>query len=87
MKQRIKGYLTMTSLLALIGLPLQAAEVPAGTSLAAEQVFIRNITTEPASIDPQKVEENAGSEVVNDLFEGLFSQGSKGELRLAGATS
>ncbi len=87
MKQRIKGYLTITSLLALVGLPLQAADVPAGTSLAAEQVFIRNINTEPASIDPQKVEENAGSEVVNDLFEGLFSQGAKGELRLAGAAS
>ncbi len=66
---------------------VSAAELPAGVKLAKNQEFIRNINTEPASIDPQKVEENAGSEVVNDLFEGLFSQGANGELRLAGATA
>ena len=40
---------------------------------AEQQTFIRNIGTEPASIDPQMVEESAGSEIVNDLFEGLYT--------------
>lgn len=74
---------------ALFTYSICAAEVPAGTALLPpkEQIFVRNIGTEPASIDPQRVEESAGNEVVNDLFEGLFTLDANGKPRLAGALS
>ena len=46
---------------------------------------MRNIGTRPASIDPQMVEESAGSDVVNDLFEGLYTLDGNGKLQAAGA--
>lgn len=56
----------------LFALPAWAAQVPAGTKLLpdAQQIYVTNIGTEPTTIDPQLVEESAGSEIVNDLFEG-----------------
>ena len=59
-------------------LPVQAAQVPAGVTLAKEQVFTRGIGSEPASIDPQKVEGSPGGYVVRDLFEGLVTQDANG---------
>ncbi|MFE8730995.1 oligopeptide ABC transporter substrate-binding protein OppA, partial [Aeromonas hydrophila] len=58
----------------LLSLPVWAAEVPAGTRLLPpeQQTYVTNIGTEPTTIDPQLVEESAGSAVVNDLFEGLY---------------
>ena len=46
-----------------LALPSLAAQVPEGTQLLpdAQQVFVRNIGTEPASIDPQMVEERRGA--------------------------
>jgi ABC-type oligopeptide transport system substrate-binding subunit len=68
----MKRTLIAGTVAALFTLPALAAQVPAGTKLlpAAQQTFVRNIGTEPASIDPQMVEESAGSDIVNDLFEG-----------------
>ncbi|MTI14432.1 peptide ABC transporter substrate-binding protein [Sansalvadorimonas verongulae] len=59
-----------------------AAVVPQGTQLApaAQQVFKRNINNEPSSLDPQKVEGNAGSPVVRDLFEGLTTLDPHGKV-------
>ena len=67
----MKRTLIAGAVAALLALP-PGAQVPEGTQLLpdAQQVFVRNIGTEPASIDPQMVEESAGSDVVNDLFEG-----------------
>jgi oligopeptide transport system substrate-binding protein len=42
---------------------------------------VRNIGTEPASIDPQMVEESAGSDIVNDLFEGSTPWMADGKLQ------
>lgn len=50
-----------------------------------EQVFTRQILSEPASIDPQLVEETAGNDIARDLFEGLYSIDKNGEISLAGA--
>ncbi|SIR35073.1 oligopeptide transport system substrate-binding protein [Aeromonas sp. RU39B] len=52
-----------------------------------QQVFIRNIGSEPASIDPQLAEESAGSDVINDLFEGLYRLDEQGKPQPAGAVS
>ncbi|MEB5773849.1 peptide ABC transporter substrate-binding protein [Aeromonas caviae] len=83
----MKKSLIAGAVAALLTLPVLAAQVPEGTQLlpATQQVFVRNIGTEPASIDPQMVEESAGSDVVNDLFEGLYTLDGNGKLQAAGA--
>ncbi|WP_257288450.1 ABC transporter substrate-binding protein [Endozoicomonas sp. SESOKO2] len=55
-----------------------AAVVPAGTQLAQVQELVRGNGSEPASIDPQKVEGVPGSNITKDLFEGLVTQDSEG---------
>ena len=83
----MKRTLIAGTVAALFALPALAAQVPAGTKLlpAEQQTFIRNIGTEPASIDPQMVEETAGSKIVNDLFEGLYTLDGDGKLQLVHA--
>ncbi|MCL6270904.1 peptide ABC transporter substrate-binding protein [Sansalvadorimonas sp. 2012CJ34-2] len=76
MKKLFVGLALATAVSAL--LPVQAAQVPAGVTLAKEQVFHRGIGSEPASIDPQKVEGSPGGFIVKDLFEGLVSQDADG---------
>lgn len=73
----------------LLSLPVWAAEVPAGTRLLPpeQQTFVTNIGTEPTTIDPQLVEETAGSAIVNDLFEGLYVLDANGKTQPAGALS
>ena len=41
--------------------PLYAADVPANTPLAPQQVFRYNNHSDPGTLDPQKVEEIAGA--------------------------
>lgn len=55
-----------------------AAIVPAGTQLAKVQELVRGNGSEPASIDPQKVEGVPGSNITKDLFEGLVTQDAEG---------
>lgn len=73
----------------LFALPTWAAQVPAGTKLLpdAQQIYVTNIGTEPTTIDPQLVEETAGSAIVNDLFEGLYELDNTGKIKPAGAVS
>lgn len=68
--------------LALGGLsPLAlAADVPPGTALAQQQVLVRHIKDEPASLDPAKAVGLPEIEVIRDLFEGLVNQDSKGNI-------
>lgn len=57
-----------------------AADVPEGTQLADTQVFTYRVLDEFSSFDPQVVEDVNGSEVVRDLFEGLYNQNAEGEI-------
>ncbi len=57
-----------------------AANVPAGTNLADDQTFTYRILDEHSSVDPQVVEDVTGSELVRDLFEGLYNQDADGNL-------
>ena len=41
--------------------PLYAADVPANTPLAPQQVFRYNNHSDPGTLDPQKVEENTAA--------------------------
>jgi len=55
-----------------------AADVPDGVTLADEQVFTYRELDEFSSLDPQVVEDTAGSDIVRDLFEGLYNQDADG---------
>ena len=57
-----------------------AANVPAGTVLADDQTFTYRVLDEHSSVDPQIVEDVSGSEIVRDLFEGLYNQDATGNL-------
>lgn len=50
-----------------------AAQVPAGTALAEQQTLVRNNGSEPASLDPHKVESNVEFDIISDLFDGLVA--------------
>ncbi|WP_281646691.1 peptide ABC transporter substrate-binding protein [Parendozoicomonas sp. Alg238-R29] len=76
--KKLLASLTLAAAAVSAAIPVQAADVPAGTELAAEQVFRRGIGSEPASLDPQKVEGTPGGFVVRDLFEGLVTQDGDG---------
>ena len=57
-----------------------SATVPAGTQLAATQNLVRGNGAEPASLDPDKVEDNSSMAIVNDLFEGLVRVDNNGKV-------
>ncbi|MEN9533862.1 MAG: hypothetical protein RIQ83_3086 [Pseudomonadota bacterium] len=65
----------------------QAADVPAGTKLAEVQQLVKGNGSEPATLDPQKVEGTPESAILRDLFEGLVTSGPKGEVVPAMAES
>lgn len=51
-----------------------------GEPLADDQTFTYRQLDEFSSVDPQIVEDVSGSEVVRDLFEGLYNQDAEGNL-------
>ncbi len=57
-----------------------AADVPPGTVLAENQLLVRHIKDEPASLDPAKAVGLPEIQVIRDLFEGLVNQDAKGNL-------
>ena len=59
-------------------LQVQAADVPAGVVLADKQELVRGGGSEPATLDPQKIEGTPGSIRSKDLFEGLYNQDGDG---------
>ena len=71
-KNHITRTLLAVSMLATIGGAL-AAQVPPGTQLAEKQELVRNNGSEPASLDPHKVESDIEFNIISDLFEGLVS--------------
>ncbi|MEX0310311.1 MAG: peptide ABC transporter substrate-binding protein [Tateyamaria sp.] len=61
-------------------MPAVAADVPSGVTLAEDQSFTYRTLDEFSSLDPQVVEDVDGSEIVRDLFEGLYNQDADGNL-------
>lgn len=51
-----------------------------GEKLAEDQTFTYRVLDEHTSVDPQIVEDVVGSEIVRDLFEGLYNQDKDGNL-------
>lgn len=62
-----------------------AANVPQGVQLADKQELVRNNGSEPASLDPHKVESDVEFNIISDVFEGLVAVARDGaiEPRLA----
>lgn len=77
----------ITSCLAFSVQSTMAAVVPAGTQLAKQQQLIWNIGSNPASLDPQKIEGTVEGDFVNQLFEALVLSDSKGNIIPGVATS
>ena len=67
--------------LGLAALQAEAAVVPAGVELAARQDIVRNNGSEPASLDPHKVESDVEFNIISDFFEGLVSIGNDGTVQ------
>ncbi|KQN55749.1 oligopeptide ABC transporter substrate-binding protein OppA [Erwinia sp. E602] len=82
-----KTRFTLGALAACLSFASLAAEVPAGTPLAASQEVIRHIKDEPASLDPAKAVGLPEIPVIRDLFEGLTSQDASGKTVPGVATS
>ena len=61
--------------------PLYAADVPANTPLAPQQVFRYNNHSDPGTLDPQKVEENTAAQIGLDLLEGRVGMDGEGQGR------
>lgn len=77
---RIICTLSASLIAAAVSGQLYAADVPPGTSLAAEQHIVRHIKDEPASLDPIKAVGLPEAQVVRDLFEGLVNEDAHGKL-------
>ncbi|VEB99012.1 Periplasmic oligopeptide-binding protein precursor [Cedecea lapagei] len=58
-----------------------AADVPPGTELAAKQELVRNNGSEPASLDPHKVESDVESNIIGDFFDGLIAVDNNGKIQ------
>ncbi|MTI15659.1 peptide ABC transporter substrate-binding protein [Rhodobacteraceae bacterium RKSG542] len=67
---------------ALLSAPSFAAKMhpETGEKLADDQTFTYRLLDEHSSVDPQIVEDVSGSEVVRNLFEGLYNQDNYGNL-------
>ena len=55
-----------------------AADVPAGTTLAADQVFKYRVLDNIRALDPQIAEDVDTAYVINQLFEGLYNEDAEG---------
>ncbi|MBS4431782.1 oligopeptide ABC transporter substrate-binding protein OppA [Pectobacterium punjabense] len=58
-----------------------AAQVPAGVVLADKQELVRGNGSEPASLDPHKVESNVEGYIIGDFFDNLVHVGDSGTIQ------
>ncbi|MEQ1901678.1 MAG: peptide ABC transporter substrate-binding protein [Devosia sp.] len=80
---KLNAIFRATAVAALLGATalstaVYAAEVPAGTKLAATQVFKYRVLDNIRALDPQLAEDVDTAYVVNQLFEGLYNEDAQG---------
>lgn len=81
MSHNVAGSPLLLLLIASILSPsLFAATLPDEAKLASQQVLVRQIKDEPASLDPAKAVGLPEISVIRDLFEGLTNQDSDGNI-------
>lgn len=73
MKQHSRLMALFAAGIATAGSGAYAATVPQGTELAQKQELVRNNGSEPASLDPHKVESDVEFNIISDIFEGLVA--------------
>ncbi len=73
-KSKILTFTLLAVCLMSINGAVRAANVPAGTLLAEKQELVRNNGSEPASLDPHKVESNVEFNLISDMFDGLVAR-------------
>ena len=80
-----------TLLMMALGLIFQnaaiAANVPSGTDLADKQELVWNVSANPATLDPQKMEGDVEGYFARQLFETLVTSDEKGHILPGAATS
>lgn len=79
-KSKILTFTLLTVCLMSINGAARAANVPAGTLLAEKQELVRNNGSEPASLDPHKVESNVEFNLISDMFDGLVAVKQDGSI-------
>ncbi|AOR65624.1 ABC transporter substrate-binding protein [Pectobacterium wasabiae] len=81
-KKRFKHSLLLLTLCAAGGISSAfAAQVPAGVVLADKQELVRGNSSEPASLDPHKVESDVEGHIINDFFDNLVRVGDDGTIQ------
>lgn len=73
MKQHSRLMALFAAGIATAGSGAYAANVPQGAELAQKQELVRNNGSEPASLDPHKVESDVEFNIISDVFEGLVA--------------
>lgn len=79
-KSKILTFTLLAVCLMSINGAARAANVPAGTLLAEKQELVRNNGSEPASLDPHKVESNVEFNLISDMFDGLVAVKQDGSI-------
>ncbi|MBJ3589984.1 oligopeptide ABC transporter substrate-binding protein OppA [Salmonella enterica subsp. enterica serovar Saintpaul] len=79
-KPKVLTYTLLAACLMSVNGAAWAANVPAGTELATKQELVRNNGSEPASLDPHKVESNVEFNLISDMFDGLVAVNLAGEI-------
>lgn len=80
-KKHFKHSLLLTLCAAGMMTSAFAAQVPAGTALADKQELVRGNGSEPASLDPHKVESDVEGHIINDFFDNLVRVGDDGTIQ------
>ncbi|HDL1799233.1 TPA: oligopeptide ABC transporter substrate-binding protein OppA, partial [Mannheimia haemolytica] len=81
MQSKFSLSLLTTSLVLGLSANVFAAKVPEGTTLAEKQEITINNGSEPSSFDPHKIEGVPESQVAYQLFEGLVTKDSDGNIQ------
>lgn len=80
-KKRFKYSLLFLTLCTAGATSAFAAQVPAGAVLADKQELVRGNGSEPASLDPHKVESDVEGHIINDFFDNLVRVGDDGVIQ------
>ncbi|AUM73931.1 peptide ABC transporter substrate-binding protein [Paracoccus jeotgali] len=76
----MKHFLTTSALALMLSLPAVAAQVPEGTKLADSQEYTWWLLDAIKSLDPAKNTDVEGSDVLRQLFEGLYNEDETGAM-------
>ena len=77
---KIRTTLASSALALGLALQAQAADVPEGVTLAADQSYTFWLLDAIKSMDPQINTDVEGSDVLRNIFEGLYNEDGNGDL-------